>query len=181
MKPRDFDPRRLDVKVFARQAGELKGAWPLAGFTRLLDLLAPGDGLTAPDPVQWSARGEEVPVRGGASQVWLHLQADAALPMVCQRCLMVYPQSVTVRTDVQFVADEQTAADLDADVEHEVLVFSKELDLQALIEDEMLLSLPLVPRHESCPQPLSAGAIDEPDEVRKHPFAALAELRSDKP
>lgn len=180
MKPRDFDAHRLDVKAFARQAGDLAGAWPLAGFTRLVDLLATGDGLSTSDSVTWSAQGQEVPVRGGAAQVWLHLQADAVLPMICQRCLAAYPQAVAVRTDIQFVADEQTAADLDADVEHEVLVFSKELDLRDLVEDEMLLGLPLVPRHESCPQPLAAVAEDEPEAERKHPFAALAGLRPDK-
>lgn len=180
MKPRDFDARRLDVKAFARQAGVLTGAWPVAGFTRLVDLLASGDGLSAPDDLTWSAQGEEVPVRGGTAQVWLHLRADAVLPMVCQRCLTAYPQAVAVRTDIRFVADEQTAAELDADVEHDVLVFTKELDLHDLVEDELLLSLPLVPRHDSCPQPLAAAAAQEAEEERKHPFAALAGLRPHK-
>jgi uncharacterized protein len=77
-----------------------------------------------------------------------------------------------------FVHGENTAAELDNDSEDDVLALTRSLDLVELIEDELLLALPLVPRHETCPQPLLAGepealADDEPP----HPFAALAALK----
>lgn len=182
MRPREFDPRRLDVRAFAKAAGHLTGTWPVATFDRLTDTLAAGDGGAPVDAVSWSASGQEVAVRGGAAEVWLHLQADAALPMVCQRCLMAYPHALSVRARIQFVANERLAAEMDAEAEHDVLAFSKELDLHVLVEDELLLDLPLVPRHEVCPQPLAAVAAAEAEAEApcQHPFAALAGLRSGK-
>lgn len=177
MKARDFDPRRLDMRAFAKAAAELSGMWPLAGFERLRESLAPGDDGLVQGVVRWMANGEAVPVRGGATQVWLHLRADVELPMSCQRCLQPLVERLDVVRDFQFVADEAAAAALDNEAEHDVLVLSRELDLHELLEDELLLDLPLVPRHEVCPQPLKAGdGVTEPEPM-PNPFAALAALR----
>ena len=180
MKPREFDPRRLDVKAFAKGGGQLAGSWPLSSFGRLADMVAAGDGGVVQTAVRWEAQGEETPVRRGAAEVWLQLQAEAALPLVCQRCLTAYPHAMAVHARILFVADEQTAAEIDADAEFDVLVFSKELDLHDLVEDELLLDLPLVPRHEVCPAALVTPAAEEPEAAREHPFAALAGLKAGK-
>lgn len=176
MKAREFDARRLDVRAFAKAAGELAGDWPLAGFARLHEVLAATDDGTPAGSVRWTARGEEVPVRGGVAQVWLHLRADAVLPLLCQRCLQPVAQALALERHFQFVADEAAAAELDAEVEHEVLVMARELDLHELLEDELLLDLPLVPRHEACPDPLAPAAAAEAPTAAS-PFAALAALR----
>jgi uncharacterized protein len=176
MKAREFDPRRLDVRAVAKAGAELAGEWPLAGFERLRASLAAANDAMPAGAVRWTARGELVPVRGGVAQVWLHLRAAAELPLQCQRCLEPVVEPVALARDFQFVADESTAAELDAEVEHEVLVLARELDLHALLEDELLLDLPLVPRHQACPQPLpSADA--EPAVAAGHPFAALSAWR----
>lgn len=180
MKLREFDPIRLDVKAFAKAAGELTGSWPVTSFERLADLLSVVEAGEPAAEVHWSAAGSEVAVLGGAPQVWLSLQAQAGLPMQCQRCLKAFPCPVVVRTRIQFVHDEATAAEIDADAEHDVLVFGKELDLHELLEDELLLALPLVPRHEVCPEPLAPPAAAEPAPSREHPFAALAGLQTGK-
>lgn len=177
MKAREFDPRRLDVRAFAKAAGELKDDWPLAGFGRLHEVLATTDDAAPAGSVHWSARGEEVPVRGGAAQVWLHLRAGAELPLVCQRCLKPVIEPLALDRAFQFVSDEDVAAELDAEAEHDVLVLTRELDLHQLLEDELLLDLPLVPRHVSCPEPLAATAGDDGEPPADHPFAALAALR----
>ena len=133
MKERDVDPRRLDVRAFAKAGAELSGEWPLAGFDRLRELLVPDADGVAPRAVRWMVTGEEVPVRGGPSQVWLHLLADAGLPMRCQRCLQPLVEPLRVERGFQFVADEAAAESLDNDAEHEVLVLSRELDLHELL------------------------------------------------
>lgn len=178
MKAREFDARRLDVKAFAATSGQMSGEWPITGFDRLCDVLASADGPI--EPVQWSARGAAVPVRGGAAEVWLHLRARAVLPLLCQRCLQPCAHELSLDRRFLFVADESTAAELDADVEHDVLVFAKELDLHELVEDEFLLDLPLVPRHDVCPQPLDLPADELESATADHPFAALAGLRRGK-
>lgn len=176
MKPREFDPHHVDVRAFAKASGALEGAWPLMGFERLRESLVLADGVQ--DLVSWSARGREVLASGGDRQVWLHLQATSSLPLQCQRCLQPCRHEVALDRQFQFVADEALASELDADVEHDVLVFARDLDLHALLEDELLLDLPVMPRHDRCPEPL-IGVAEPPadDDAPVHPFAALAGLK----
>jgi uncharacterized protein len=52
------------------------------------------------------------------------------------------------------------------------------------VEDEVILAMPLVPLHDTCPEPLSMSAEDprfeQEEEKRPHPFAALAGLKVKK-
>ena len=65
---------------------------------------------------------------------------------------MVLPLGVDRR--LFFVAGEDAAAALDTESDDDVLALEPFLDLRGLVEDELLLALPLVPRHEVCPEPL---------------------------
>jgi uncharacterized metal-binding protein YceD (DUF177 family) len=79
---------------------------------------------------------------------------------------------------LRFVDGEDEAARLDEDSDDDVLALPASLDVPALIEDELILALPLVPRHEVCPQPLPMSAADEgAEDEAPHAFAALAHLR----
>jgi len=91
---------------------------------------------------------------------------------------------VTLEVDrwFRFVIDEATAAAEDEDSEEDVLALEPRPNLRELVEDELLMELPLVPMHETCPQPvvMAAGAIDGPADAepqRKNPFAELARLK----
>jgi uncharacterized protein len=183
----EFNPLKLDVAAFARAQASLDGTWPLGELERLRAYVP--DEVT-PDslkPVRWEVRGEQRAIRGGAHEVWLHLDASLTLPMECQRCLRAVDEQITVRRSVRFVADEDSAAELDAESEDDVLVLSRAFDLRWWIEDELILELPLVPRHEVCPQPLpvdvpiAAEPDPEPDDEAEgappNPFAALAALK----
>ena len=78
-----------------------------------------------------------------------------------------------------FVEGEDAAAALDAESEDDVLALTPALDLPELIEDELLLALPLVPRHEVCPEPLPRAFVEDDPATTPadHPFAALAALK----
>ena len=184
MRSRPFDPLHLDVEVFAKESAELGGEWPVATLTRLIDATHPDAGLEASDVVRWQATGEARAKRGAAAEVWLHLSADTRLSLVCQRCLGPLATDLDVQRDFLFAPDEAVAAELDAESEDDVLAMTRSLDLRALVEDELLLALPLVPRHEVCPEPLplavDAGE-DETEAERPNPFAALAALKRGGP
>lgn len=178
MKTRPADPTRLDVETFARDGGALEGQWPVSAFYRLADVAHPEAKPTVTDLAQWSAQGESRPVRGGPPEVWLHLRAHARLSLVCQRCLAPVDTPLDAERSFHFVADEDMAAQLDADSEDDVLAMTRALDLRELVEDELLLALPLVPRHEVCPDPLPMShGDDEEEEPAPNPFAALAALK----
>lgn len=176
MKAKPIDPLRLDVAALAADGAELTGQWPLAQLGRLADSALPDE--TPEAAVQWHVRGELRPVSGGQAEVWLHLQAEVSLALCCQRCLGPVAETVVLDRALRFVSDEQQAAALDAELEDDVLALERVLDLRELVEDELLLALPLVPRHEVCPEPLPVPDDDLPEEAQApHPFAALAQLR----
>jgi uncharacterized protein len=172
MKPRAHDPLRLDVAAAAADGVTLSGRWPLATLQRLH---TGGDGDLAAD---WHARFEQRKVAGEATpQVWLHLHADAQVARECQRCLQPVLLPLAVDRAFRFVATEDEAALLDADSDDDVLAASPRFDLRALVEDELLLALPLVPKHNQCPVPWPPQEPAAPAPAAEHPFAALAALR----
>ena len=184
MKTRPVDPRRLDVESFAKEGGRLEGDWPLAELDRLADTAHADAKPAEGDMARWSAEGESRPVRGGPPQPWLHLTASTRLSLVCQRCLGPLDTGVEAQRSFLFVPGEDAAAQLDADSEDDVLALTRALDLRELVEDELLLAVPLVPRHDVCPEPLplpSAADDDEEAPEPPHPFAALAALKRSGP
>jgi uncharacterized protein len=180
MTSRQPDPRRLDVAAAAAEALALEGRWPLIEFGRLVEAPAQ-DG-----EVQWSLRGQRRQPAGGEPETWLHLQAQTRVWRDCQRCLQPVALDLEVARAFRFVADEAIAEALDAESEDDVLALPRRLDVHELVEDELLLALPLVPMHAECPQslPTAVGfdaldvAVTEP--VAK-PFAALASLKRGRP
>jgi uncharacterized protein len=181
MSSREFDPFRLPVEAFAKESGTLEGDWPLSQFGRL-PAMSLADGAPGPQrDVKWRARGELRALRGGERQPWLHLTASACLVLECQRCLQPVELAIEVARSFLFVHGEEAAAQLDAESEDDVLPLTRALDLHELIEDELLLALPIVPRHDVCPQPLPSSAAAEAEPAAANPFAALAGLKRGGP
>lgn len=179
---REFAPEHLNVAEFAQAGGQLSGAEPLARFDRLAaEAVESIDGLQ----VDWEAQGEQREDASGRAESWMHLQASAELPLTCQRCLAPVRTRLEADRWFRFVADEETAAALDEELEEDVLVASRDFDLRGLIEDELLMALPITPRHEVCPQDVSLSVqdpdFDTAEKDRANPFAALAKLRPNKP
>jgi uncharacterized protein len=173
-----FDPARLDVAQFSRQAGELRGEWRLTRLKRLAE--AAVDPESAP-PVRWFARGESLRRPGHFDEVWLALRAEAEVGLACQRCLQTMAQRLMLDTRIRFVYGEDAAARLDEEIESDVLALTRSLDLGELIEDELLLALPIVPRHEACPDGRQAGTRSAghpavPQDAEVNPFAMLRQL-----
>lgn len=91
----------------------------------------------------------------------LHCTVKAVVEMQCQRCLR--PVSVAVDSDrlLYLAASEVDADRLEAalaDEDIEVIVAGQNLDLAGVVEDEVLLSLPIVPMHADCSMEPSADA-----------------------
>ena len=173
MKERAPDPTALELVALCRQSAELGGHWPLARMQRL----AQAFGAASDGAVEWSASASLRPVTGGEPEMWLVLTAQADVPLQCQRCLQTMTETLVVDRRFHFVRSEEQAAELDEASDDDVLALPPRLDLMALLEDELILSLPIVPRHDSCPQPLPTSAAEPDEEAAPHPFAALAVLK----
>ena len=168
------------MRAFAQAGAELAAEEPLARFARL-QAEAVAD---AGEPVvYWRARGEVRPgATGSQPTIWLHLQVRASLPLACQRCLGPVDTGLDVDRWFRFVADEAAAAVEDEDSEEDVLALEPRPSLRELIEDELLMELPLVPMHEACPQALGHsnpvdGLPSSEEAPKRHPFAELARLK----
>jgi len=178
MKSRAYVPEKLDLAPFAREGAQLSGEWPAAELPRLADAAAPEQPAAGWPALSWQLQGEVREPKGGKPQIWLHLTAHAQVALTCQRCLQPVQEAVIIDRWIRFVDTEAEAAELDADSEEDVLALPRHLDARELIEDELLLALPLVPRHETCPQPLPQAAGEEAEvEDKPNPFAALAALK----
>lgn len=178
---RPHDALRLDVQAFITEGETLAGQWPGAGLSRLAELQTPPQDAGLAD-VEWQAQGQRLPVAGGEAELWLALQAGTGIWLTCQRCLQPLVEPLAVDRRIRFVRGEAAAEALDAEIEDDVLALSKALDLRELVEDELLLALPIVPRHGVCPLPLPLPVDDAPapEDVpeKPHPFAALQRLKT---
>lgn len=193
MNARTFLPHKLDLGAFINEESRLEGQLPVVALSRLASGLAQDLDLTPLEPLTWWAEGRLEPQRAGGPQLWLDLHAEGNLPWECQRCLQ--PVFIPVKVDhtVRFVTDEATAAELDADSDDDVLAISRQFDLLALIEDELIMAQPIVPRHDKCPTDvqslMQSGLVapdgtllpETPDEEsgtdKPNPFAVLASLK----
>ena len=192
MKQRMFQPRRMDVRAFIESGEPLEGQTSVSEMFRVCAGLPDGVAPEGVAPVAWQAMGEVVPQRVGAPELWLRISAAAALPFECQRCLHPVTLEVSFDRRIRFVTDETAAASLDAESDDDVLALSRQFDLLALVEDELIMAEPILPRHDECPVDMDQWmqADDEPapsedeaagDEGAKpNPFAALAALKKDK-
>jgi uncharacterized protein len=176
-KDRRFDPRRFDVRSFAAEAASLAGEWPLRDLARLAGAGIEGSVGGAP-PIDWRVQGARYKLAHAGALPTLALSADASLSMQCQRCLQPVEVPLHIRRKIFFVEGEDAAAGLDEASDDDVLALEPAIDLRSLVEDELLLALPLIPRHEVCPEPLvQPGGSGLATEPQAHPFAALAALK----
>jgi uncharacterized protein len=175
---KEFVANHLDLVSFAQSHAELAGQEPLEKYERLS---AEAHGDAADRMVEWTARGESRLARSGSDEIWLHLHAQATLPMICQRCMTPVDVTIVVDRPFRFVADEEAAAVQDEASDEDVLALSRAFDLPVLIEDELLMEIPVVPRHETCPVSVKLQAVDKDFEetlaTKPNPFAALAKFK----
>ena len=108
---------------------------------------------------------------------------EVAVELVCQRCLGAAPERLSGDINLAVVRSEEHAKQLPGFIEPWI-VDEGEADLYSIIEEELLLSLPLVTYHEDeCidPQLMKAGAeMNEPVEQGDNPFNVLADLKKRK-
>jgi uncharacterized protein len=187
----NFRADRLDVAALATADGYLAGDDSLQKYERLkLESCRLEVDLADKERVVWRATGELVDSAGENGkikpQVWLYVTAQTHLPQTCQRCLGEVSTLLEVERSYRFVADEATAEAQDDACEEDLLAISREFNLLALIEDELLMALPQVPLHDVCPVQPKMAAVDDDFEFgadadgvagKPNPFAVLAALK----
>lgn len=103
------------------------------------------------------------------------------VPLSCTHCDQTVAVDLDVRRRYYFVPDEQTLQSIEVDIQDvEPLVGSKHFDLHTLIEDELILALPIAARHEACQQRIdNSEPLVQPEEpMPSSAFAVLASLKA---
>ncbi|GAB3625250.1 metal-binding protein [Pandoraea terrae] len=183
----------VDLFEFARTGRVAEGDVRLTALPRMLTEVPAevAEAARAEQVFHWRVEGAErkVPRADGKESIeqFITLAVTGPMWLECQRCMKPYQEPLVSETTFEIVHDEAAAENrpLDED-ELEALVGSKQFDLLSLIEEELLLALPIVPKHTVCPavhDSLATGSdgltesVPEPEEDKPSPFAALAALK----
>lgn len=164
-------PLHIDPVRLAKSGTHLHGRLALESMARLAPALLSSAGEAEVDMVF----GVD---KEGRAAISLHLQATVTL--ACQRCLEPMAYAIDTARQLGVVGSEAQAERLPSQYEP-LMVTGEPLFLRDLIEDELILSLPLVPRHsdERCAPALQGDAeeTDDMDRNKANPFAVLAGLK----
>lgn len=129
---------RPALDMFADRQTVLRGEIELRRFVRLRDLLYTDDG-TVSASLKFVERH--------AGWVGVELEYQTQVQLVCQRCLEPFPYALHAHLGIGLVDSEAMEQYLPEAYEPTVLEESRLMPAQ-LIEDELIIALPLVPRHE---------------------------------
>jgi uncharacterized protein len=178
-------PKPFDASVLFRADWQLTGAAGLMVFDRLLEDLPE-------QPIVRSA--QDIP-KEGTGTVWfevavkqevgrrprLHMVLQSQVLLTCQRCLQPMMHSIDESVVFELLRHERKHAEqtdeafVDPQAPEE-LILEDLFDVGQLVEDQLILAIPYVPRHEVCsPQ---APLVEFEGEVEKlSPFHGLEKLK----
>lgn len=167
------------------------GRLPAAGELSEKELPRLAEEVLALDgPVRWSFAPDPQPPGPGRRRRrwWLDVQAD--LVCTCERCLGPVDLSLSARRGFEFFESAAQAdahslkmeeSDLEIDSETELVDYLSPEDgmtIAALVEDELLLNMPMAPKHQACDLPADLAPVasrDDHDGGARAPQAGLDE------
>lgn len=164
-------PDKIDPWRLAAESGRLEGALALAALPRLAAALNETGGVVTVALVAGIDRQGVRFIKG---------VLQTGVDLVCQRCLGPLRWPLDVAVSLALVRDEAEADRLPEEYEP-LWVAGGSVCVADLVEDELLLALPLIPRHDDVDECTANGyrTPDAPDTRDDQPFATLASLWRD--
>ena len=170
-------PARFNPDLMVRDGTRHEAIVPIRRFPRLADILASDEGEIRAS-ASFSRRKDHIVIAGRLTADW---------PLVCQRCLEPMRVSIDEPYELVFVESEAAARELPKALDPVVLDDAGQIHVVDLFEDELILHVPAIPRHEdgeSCTDAeLSFGDVPEPGDGaegdgrrERNPFDVLKDL-----
>lgn len=158
-------PKYLDTRYLAEQLGALSGVISSDRLQRI----RPPYSTAKPVMVRLDIVQEETRVRLGG-------KISTELTATCQRCLDDMDIAIDKMIDVLLVesTDIQTSSRIKKD--DVFIVDQGKIDIEQLVEDELMLSCPMIPLHEDMLCPGLEATPGKKDTDLEKPFAELADL-----
>lgn len=163
-------PTFIDPKLLAFQGCHLKGRVALAQMSRMADRLSDFKGDVEIDWLFALDEKQRATIQGSV---------QAQLSLQCQRCLQPMPMAIDAKVVLMILKEGQTEDELPEG--YEALTLTKTpVSLITLIEDELILALPIVAKHTVCPSnefEMSESELEN-NHLQNNPFHVLSSLKS---
>ncbi len=153
----------IDSLDFSRNGKRISAQVPFAELPRLQEWLDSPQGVL------------DYVLQGGMDHLGrpvLDVSLHGSCRLRCQRCLGALDYAI--QHEMRLLLCDQAGLDeLDDDEEDfDAILAEEHMDVAALLEDEILLGLPIAPRHDAC-----QAAEGKYSQESRHPFAALEKLK----
>jgi uncharacterized protein len=165
-------PPQMDVWRMVANQRRFEGSVPLAQMPRLVEALADSDG-----ECRYVVEFYRDPLKIDV----MHMQLTATLPLICQRTLERFIHQVEIDQRLGLISEESQEAAMPEGMEAVLVDRGGDVSPLELIEDELLLAVPLVPVSPDASELDPEWTQEEaPEEDKPNPFAALQTLKVHK-
>ncbi len=190
-------PQHFDYIRYTEARNKLKGEIALSSCTRLVELVSPEMGLMTNKTSPKLDQNIYLELQFGVDEVanrFVTGSVITTLLLTCQRCMQPVTFKVEIDLALAFIKKRDDEADIAGMYDSFYIENSDPIDLYALVEDEIILSLPLIAKHErttdGSEQCVAVQSVDkEPDEIDiayteaqkqgkvENPFAVLKQIK----
>ncbi|WP_010324064.1 YceD family protein [Marinobacterium stanieri] len=162
-------PKKIEPRKLAEWETALAGTAAIAAMPRLASNLVTDEGVVDVD-LQFAKDEQNLCILTG--------HAHGSVLMTCQRCLEPVKVVVNAEFNLAVALTDEQAKHLPRSYDP-LIIETDEIELLPVIEDELMLSLPLVPYHDDCSIQTSFGDAEtaRTQEEKPNPFSVLAQLK----
>ena len=167
-------PEYLDLIQKAKLGTEIEGEWPINKLDRIADQLVNDGGMLI------------AKLELGQQEKLLFLKGSVSvnLAVTCQRCMQAMDLPLNAVINLALITNESQEDQLPEGFEP-LLVDDSKMRLPDILEDELLLAMPLVPMHDNdCSEYLQQqkqrqaveAEQDKAEKEKQNPFSVLKDL-----
>ena len=161
-------PGQVEPLGLTEAGRSFRGDIIVSGLSRLADYLADTTGQIA---VELSFRIDERQVRAVTGRLQVNLE------LICQRCLGSMNFPLNLKFQLGVVCSEDEAGALPGEYEP-LLVDGEPIALKQIIEDEIILALPVIPKHPDSTLCQGSAQPHKPERRKASPFSVLKQLNT---
>ena len=170
-------PKQADLRKYANKQACFKANLAVSSMSRFAEAVVEGQGLIKAE-LQFGVDEQRIRFIKGS--------ADCETQVVCQRCMQ--PVDINISADVHLgiVWDEEDGKQLPRSMDSLIVGEDELVDLNEVLEEELLLSMPFVSYHEpgECSGKQSYESATDVEETiveeKENPFSVLEQLKADK-
>lgn len=158
----------VDPIQLADAGARLTGELPLRGMARLVEMCFDDEGSVRIDLQFERTPSDGLRTMAGTIRAEVHL--------TCQRCMGRMPYELKSEPRMLLLRPGEREDLIEAG---DAIMIEQPVALSVLVEDELLLQMPMVPMHpvEHCPTSVERSTPKQKEQLRSNPFSVLEKLK----